>query len=249
MTAIAAVPRRCASWRNAVWAARLSVAESPANGTLTAAVDTGTTDGGGAGGGTGGGDGAVLAEIATPGMSGGSGGPDGIGGMDAAGGAAAGGGGVEAGGGTGAAGGVIAGAGGDGGGAVAACSFAPSGSVSCDGGVAAGGGAAGAAGGAVKGACAAAYVALARSESSRVDIWLRNEAASEVGRAGTLARLGYGASAFGGGGRASLIGPPSSSCHQSTGFIDDCAEQPPSSRARQAPAFPMPAANAAGVRS
>lgn len=51
------------------------------------------------------------------------------------------------------------------------------------------------------------------------------------GVAGTLARLGKGALAPGGGGRCLAMAPPSRWCHQLTGLIDGPEEQPASSKA------------------
>jgi hypothetical protein len=47
-----------------------------------------------------------------------------------------------------------------------------------------------------------------------------------VGFGGTLARLGYGWLAPGGGGRCWAIAPPCRLCHQLTGFSEDWEEQP-----------------------
>lgn len=115
---------------------------------------------------------------------------------------------------------------GAGGGAEAAWSFAPSPSESAPGAAAAAGAGAGAGGGGVSGSVVSAYLPLARSASNPLATPARSVWLSALGLAGTLARLGYGASAFGGGGRAWAIGPPSMSCHQSTGFIVAGIEQP-----------------------
>lgn len=48
-----------------------------------------------------------------------------------------------------------------------------------------------------------------------------------TGFGGTVARLGYGSSAPGGGGRCLAISPPCRSCHQLTGFIDEGNDEHP----------------------
>jgi hypothetical protein len=116
-----------------------------------------------------------------------------------------------------------------GGGAAAACNVPPTAPDSSDGAAAVvGGGFCCAAGAATNGTVASANFALARSANSLAATPPRTVGASDFGFGGTLARFGYGASAFGGGGRASAIGPPSRSCHQSTGFIDAPDEHPAS---------------------
>ena len=83
--------------------------------------------------------------------------------------------------------------------------------------------------GSANGAASAARWAWARS-ATRPAVSASNCLRSGgVGRSGTLARLGYGSSAPGGGGRRLAISPPSRLCHQFTGFIERNPEEQPAS--------------------
>jgi hypothetical protein len=70
------------------------------------------------------------------------------------------------------------------------------------------------------GAAAARCCALVRSAISALAMLVSAARSGCAGFGGTEARLGYGWSAPGGGGRSSAILPPCRSCHQVTGFID-----------------------------
>ena len=79
------------------------------------------------------------------------------------------------------------------------------------------------------GASAATCCALLRSAISALAMLSSAARSGCAGFGGTVARLGYGWSAPGGGGRSSAILPPSRPCHQLTGFIDEGNEEHPAS--------------------
>jgi hypothetical protein len=85
--------------------------------------------------------------------------------------------------------------------------------------------------GSASGVVSAICCAFARSATSDADRASSATRSGALGLAGTVARFGYGALSFGGGGRSSAILPPSSECHQFTGFIAEWEEQPASSGA------------------
>jgi polyhydroxyalkanoate synthase subunit PhaC len=80
--------------------------------------------------------------------------------------------------------------------------------------------------GSANGTDCAACCAFARSATSESVSFFNASASGTSGFGGTVAILGYGWSAPGGGGRCSAIFPPSCRCHQLTGFIDEIVEQP-----------------------
>jgi hypothetical protein len=83
--------------------------------------------------------------------------------------------------------------------------------------------------GSANGANAARCCALARSAISPLDRLASAARSGSAGFGGTVARLGYGSVAPGGGGRCCAIAPPCSPCHQDTGFIDDGNDEQPDS--------------------
>lgn len=83
-----------------------------------------------------------------------------------------------------------------------------------------------------KGVAAEMYSACARSATKPWVIASNALRSGASGLAGTVARLGYGSVAPGGGGRWLAISPPSRLCHQLTGLIDaGTDEHPPSAGA------------------
>jgi len=80
-----------------------------------------------------------------------------------------------------------------------------------------------------KGVAAAMYSACARSATRPWVIASSALRSGASGLAGTVARLGYGSVAPGGGGRCLAISPPSMLCHQLTGLIDDGTDEQPAS--------------------
>jgi hypothetical protein len=81
--------------------------------------------------------------------------------------------------------------------------------------------------GSVKGAAAVRYSACARSATRPWVIVSSAGRSGASGLGGTVARLGYASVAPGGGGRCLAIWPPSRSCHQLTGLIDEGTDEHP----------------------
>lgn len=80
-----------------------------------------------------------------------------------------------------------------------------------------------------KGVAAAMYSACARSATRPCVIASSALRSGASGLAGTVARLGYGSVAPGGGGRCLAISPPSMLCHQLTGLIESGTDEHPAS--------------------
>jgi hypothetical protein len=80
-----------------------------------------------------------------------------------------------------------------------------------------------------KGVAAAMYSACARSATKPWVIASSALRSGASGLAGTVARLGYGSVAPGGGGRCLAISPPSRLCHQLTGLIESGTDEHPAS--------------------
>jgi hypothetical protein len=83
--------------------------------------------------------------------------------------------------------------------------------------------------GSVKGAAAVRYSACARSATRPWVIVSNAWRSGASGLGGTVARLAYASLAPGGGGRCLAIWPPSRSCHQLTGLIDEGTDEHPAS--------------------
>lgn len=92
---------------------------------------------------------------------------------------------------------------------------------------------------------AASCWALVRSATSASAICRRTDASVGVGLAGTVARLGNGSAAPGGGGRCSAMAPPCKPCHHSTGLTEAGKDEQPV-RSSPAPSADVHAARRGG---